>query len=283
MTWEETILQIRKDPTYKELIDSAYIDEDLELNAIRFFKSEEFEEVIKIISSYSPRAKTILDIGAGNGISTVSFAKKGFEVTAVEPDPSNTVGAGAIKILKEEGQLENITILESTGEKLSFNKQFDVIYSRQAMHHANDLFEFLKNLYKHCNQGGLLITTRDHVIYNKKDKTDFLNNHPLHKYYGGENAYKMEEYAKAITEAGFTILKIMKHYDSVINYAPLTKKEFAELPASINRNISEKLKRFKLPANQFIIFLYKFLRGLNNPYNESLIKGRLNSFICIKE
>ena len=97
MTWEETIISIRENEEFKDLVEKAYFDEDLELNVKRFESSEEFNETLKIINKYAPRAKSILDIGCGNGISSINFALKNYHVAAVEPDSSNTVGAGAIK------------------------------------------------------------------------------------------------------------------------------------------------------------------------------------------
>ena len=32
MTWEETIISIRKEEGFKDLVEKAYFDEDLELN-----------------------------------------------------------------------------------------------------------------------------------------------------------------------------------------------------------------------------------------------------------
>lgn len=286
MTWEETIIQIRKNPDFRELVTAAYIDEDLNLNTSNFSQSEEFIEVLEILRKNAPKARTILDVGAGNGISTIAFAKKGFHVTALEPDPSTTIGTGAIRKLKDELHLSNVEIIQSTVENIVSDKQYDIIYARQSMHHADNLPLFLKNLYKHCKPGGLLITTRDHVVYNKKDKEDFLKHHPLHKFYGGENAYKLAEYQNAIILAGFSIKSILKHYDSVINYSPLTKKEFEDLPTVLSQNAARKLnnKLGFLAKSKVTMFLYRIIKKTYPSWiNEVLVPGRLYSFIAHKK
>ena len=100
MNWHETIIYIRTKPEYKFLVEKAYFEEDLPLNVERFRNEEEFKETLILLKKYAPNAKNILDIGAGNGISSVAFALAGYNVTVVEPDASDTVGAEAIRKLK---------------------------------------------------------------------------------------------------------------------------------------------------------------------------------------
>ena len=42
--------------------------------------------------------------------------------------------------------------------------------------------------------GGTFIATREHVISKKEDLPVFLANHPLHRFYGGENAFVLQKY-----------------------------------------------------------------------------------------
>ena len=75
------------------------------------------------------------------------------------------------------------------------------------MHHAQDLNKFIKESARVLKRGGHLFTIRDHVIFNESDKEWFFQNHPLHKFYGGENAYTAEEYRNAFQQAGLVIFK----------------------------------------------------------------------------
>jgi ubiquinone/menaquinone biosynthesis C-methylase UbiE len=285
MTWEETIKYIRTKPEYEVLVEKAYFDADLELNVQRFKTSLEFKETERIIEEYAPLAKTILDVGCGNGISTISFAQSGYHVTAVEPDPSDTIGAGAINILKNTLNLNNIKVHQDFAENINFeDNSFDVVYVRQAMHHANHLGDFIKECVRVLKPNGLLLTVRDHVIFNEEDKQWFLKTHDLQKFYGGENAYTSKAYKTAFINAGAQIVKQLKYYDSVINYFPTTEKELKEIE---KRRV---LKQKKKLVNKLGIFahmpyawqLYKKISGFK-PLNENKVSGRMYSYIVIKK
>src|SRR5581483_6334893 len=47
-------------------------------------------------------------------------------------------------------------------------------------------------------------------------------NHPLHRFYGGENAFTLSAYLDALKSAGLRIDRHMGSLETVINYAPLT-------------------------------------------------------------
>lgn len=287
MTWEETIQFIRAQPEYKDLVEQSYLDENLELNVERFRFSAEFEETIRLLQRYAPAAKRILDIGAGNGISSVALALKGYHVTAVEPDPSETVGCGAIGILKKEFKISNLEVVNSFGEKLPFeDNSFDCVYIRQAMHHAAELNSFILEATRVLRPGGLFMTIRDHVVFNKKDEQEFLDTHPLQKFYGGESAYSPAEYSTAMVNAGLKIEKMLRYYDSVINYFPQSADEVKNVHMRMRANFQNSMqKRFGLwtvnfPFLHFLELVSQFKKGKWS--DERRIPGRMYSFIAIK-
>ena len=285
-SWEETIKYIRTQPEYQELVEKAYFEEDLHLNVERFRKGEEFAETLNIVKQFQPNAQTMLDIGSGNGISAVTFALAGYTVTTVEPDASETIGAGAIRKLKEYYSLDNLTIHEAFAEEINFSdNSFDIVYARQCMHHAYDLPKFVGEACRVLKKGGLLLTVRDHVVFNKKDKEWFLERHPLHKFYGGENAFTLSQYTDAFQQAGLCIDKVLKHFDSVINYYPLTQQQRQNLVGKEEKKIKNKLKHTlgtvgKIPLTYW---LYKKIKyDPQDVINEMNVPGRLYSFICRK-
>ena len=285
MTWEETIKYIRTKPEYNELVEKAYFDADLELNVNRFKNSLEFKETLSIVNTYAPNAKTILDVGCGNGISTISFAQKGYKVTAVEPDPSDTVGANAIEILKNTLKLDNVEIFQDFAENIKFkDDSFDIVYVRQAMHHANHLNNFIGECLRVLKPNGLLLTVRDHVVFNEEDKQWFLKSHPLQKYYGGENAFTPKAYREAFENGGAQIVKELKYYDSVINYFPSTATELVNLEKKLTLQQKAKLKNKLGAIGEWPIVwgLYKKISGFK-ALNEKNVPGRMYSYIALKK
>jgi ubiquinone/menaquinone biosynthesis C-methylase UbiE len=288
MNWHETIQVIRGQSEFDDLVRDAYFDPVLENNIERFGKGAEFLQTLQLIKKYAPNVKELLDIGAGNGISSINFALHGYNVTVVEPDSSDTVGANAIRKLVKSYQLDNVIIHEKFAEEINFpDESFDIVYVRQAMHHAYNLNSFIKEAARVLKKGGVLMTIRDHVIFNEMDKKAFLEIHPLHKFYGGENAFLPEEYKNAFTNAGLTIVKEIKYFESIINYFPQTDESVQALKEELYQNLKKSLRQkigifSKLP---FVFALYKMKNGFNkNPdeYFEKMLPGRMYSYILRK-
>ncbi|MCF8428877.1 MAG: class I SAM-dependent methyltransferase [Bacteroidia bacterium] len=274
MTWEEAVQELRSNPANKQAILDNYFDADVEIANERFARSEEFTELLKYIPKH---AKTILDIGAGRGMATYGFAKNGLLATALEPDSSNDVGAGAIRNLALKHNLP-ITVVETFGESLPFDDHsFDVVYVRQVLHHANDLAKFCKEVQRVLKPNGVFIATREHVLSNEQDLQTFLNNHPLHHLYGGEHAFTLAFYCKCIEESGMKLTKIIHPYESVINFAPLSKNEMRDnFAKSISKLTGMSLAKFIVSNN----FIYKKLVDIKASKDNT--PGRVYSFIASK-
>ena len=275
LTWEEAVQWLRDRPEQSELVKHCYYDDPLETAAERFFHSEEWAEVISLIKRKS--FGQVLDIGAGRGISSYAFAKSGYTVTALEPNSSQLVGAGAIHDLAKNLKLP-ITVVQEWGEKLPFpDNTFDIVYGRAVLHHAYDLNQLCKEAARVLKPNGYLIATREHIISHKEDLQAFLDSHPLHHLYGGENAYLLEEYILAISSAGLKINQTLAPLESAINYAPMTRSEFQQLikPVLIRRlgeTLGSKLSNIKILQD---LYLWYLSQKLNSP-------GRLYSFLAIK-
>jgi len=230
-SWEEAIEILRRDPAHHGLIFDSYLTADLNENARRFRASGEFAEVLALLKTYAQAATKLLDIPGGNGIATAAFASAGFAVTTVEPDPSHTVGRGAIqKVLQGAGlQAE---LVNAYSENLPFpDASFDVVYVRQGLHHASDLDCTLKEYFRVLRPGGVLLACREHVVDDYGASLDaFLGSQPDHQLYGGEHAFTLADYRGAIGKAGFNLAREWDPFESVINLAPGS-------PESLNRSI----------------------------------------------
>ena len=288
MNWHETIEFIRGKSEYQELVRDAYFDPVLENNIERFGKSSEFLETLKLINENAAASKELLDIGAGNGVSSINFALQGYNVTVVEPDSSDTVGANAIRRLVKSYQLNNVVVHEKFAEEINFpDESFDIVYVRQAMHHAYNLNSFIKEAGRVLKKGGILMTIRDHVVFDKQDKEAFLQIHPLHKFYGGENAFSSKEYKQAFNNAGLNLIKEIKYFDSIINYFPQTESSIQSFKKEAYENLKKSLRQklgifSKLP---FVFSLYKLKNGYktgSDEYFEKTLPGRMYSYILRK-
>ena len=111
----------------------------------------------------------------------------------------------------------------SVSESLPFDTaQFDVVFARAVLHHMQDLETGCRELARVLKPGGLLLAVREHVISRAGDLPVFLQNHPLHRLYGGENAYLLNQYRRALDVAGLRIVQQLGSLESPINYFPQT-------------------------------------------------------------
>jgi ubiquinone/menaquinone biosynthesis C-methylase UbiE len=274
VNWEDAIKDLRSNPENGQAVIDNYFDADINLSAERYRQSEEFNALMKLIPNST---KTLLDIGAGRGIVSYAFAKNNIKVTALEPDSSDDVGAGAIRTIAANHNLP-ITIVETFGETLPFeNDSFDVVYVRQVLHHANDLALFCKEVNRVLKPGGLFIATREHVLSKEEDLQAFLNSHLLHHLYGGEHAYTLTSYLNCLNGAGLNLQKILNPFENVINFAPIT---IVQMKTNFVNGLAKLFGKFIAKQLVSIPIVYSMLISLKAKQDRT--PGRLYSFVCTK-
>jgi hypothetical protein len=106
------------------------------------------------------------------------------------------------------------------------------------------------------------------VINRPQDLRVFLDAHPLHRLYGGENAFSVRQYVQALQSAGFRIQKIFTPFETPINYFPLTHEAVQKAVANI----------LHWPIPQWLppILVRTVSRWLTTP-------GRLYTFVCDRD
>lgn len=279
LTWEQAVQWLRQQPDQEALVRACYYDDPLIQSAQRFADSEEWQAVANLL----PKPPgSVLDLGAGRGISSYALARDGWQVTALEPDPGAIVGAGAIRELAEISELP-IEVHQNHAEDLPFtDKTFDAVYARQVLHHASDLSLLCREVARVLKPGGIFIATREHVISRPDDLEKFLNKHPLHHLYGGENAYLLDQYRAAISGNGLHIVKVLGPFDSVINYFPMTIQQWREYYRALLSSFLGYKISFFLTDQQHLIgqWVLKCLAHRFSSTNHT--PGRLYSFVAQK-
>jgi 2-polyprenyl-3-methyl-5-hydroxy-6-metoxy-1,4-benzoquinol methylase len=263
MSWEEAVSWLKGQPDQQDLVRACFYDDPLVESAERFSNSAEWMATRQLFSTAKGRS---LDIGAGRGIASYALAKDGWRVTAIEPDNSDLVGAGAIRALARAARVP-IEVVEQWGETLPFDDEsFDLVLCRQVLHHARDLSTFCNEVGRVLRPKGIMVATREHVLSAPTDLPVFLAKHPLHHLYGGENAFLLADYLGAIKSAGLSVTKIFNPLQSDINTFPLTIEDHRALLA----------RRWGIPK----LIVPKMVMGWLG--SRMTMPGRLYSFVAAK-
>lgn len=280
MNYEESVHWLRAQPGHAELIKDCYLDEDNHAAAVRFRDGEEFAALRRLLglrSDAQPPAR-VLDLGCGNGIASFAFASLGCHVSALDPDPSNDVGLGATERLRQTMPDPGlITPAAGVAEALPYpDATFDVIYTRQAVHHFGDLAKAFAECRRTLKPGGKLLATREHVVDDETQLAAFLRDHMLHHLHGGENAHPLQTYLSAISHAGLLVKEVIKPFASVINHFPVSNAQIrAGVRSAAQKRVGGALGNVlaDLPGVE-TLFRWR--------YSASRNPGRLYSFLAVK-
>lgn len=217
-TFEEAVRELRTRPECADLLRDSYLDACEKGGAARFKDSAEFAEIRRIVGRRRLHG-VIVDVGAGTGMASYAFAVSGAAATfAVEPDPSDDVGRGAIaRTCAGLG----VRVIDSCGEALPLDDDMaDVVYARQVLHHARDLDRLVTECARILKPGGLFIASREHVVDDEEQLRLFLRDHPIHQLAGCEGAYPLSLYRRAILGSGLHLRSTLGPWDSVVNAFP---------------------------------------------------------------
>lgn len=148
----------------KQFHDRWAMDTPLEqIPVVEFFESPVAMENRFILQHLGSLAgKKLLDVGVGLGESSVYFATKGAEVTAVDVSPE------MVDLTIRLGQRYGVTIkgVVSGGEDLPVESDtYDVVYSANTLHHVTDQKQFFAQIHRVLKPGGMFYTI-DPLVYN---------------------------------------------------------------------------------------------------------------------
>jgi 2-polyprenyl-3-methyl-5-hydroxy-6-metoxy-1,4-benzoquinol methylase len=276
LTWEQAVSHARETPEMAGLVELCYYDDPIERAAQRFRASEEWAGIMDLLAPEG--GAKVLEIGAGRGIMSWAFASEGCDVTAVEPDPSALIGAGAIRQLCTLTG-KNVKIVDAVGERLSVPADgFDIVVCRAVLHHVSDLPQVCREVFRVLKPGGRFLAIKEHAADSAEELAAFLRAHPLHHLYGGEHAFPLACYLNALREAGFDRVKNYGPFDHPVSSAPaVTTSVIREmLTRAVASRTSLRMGSF-VASSDLAVTAYR--RWLTHKCEAA---GRLHSFLAVK-
>lgn len=113
-------------------------------------------------TDYDFKDKSILDIGCGSGLSSLSFNILGCKsLLSIDVDPNSIIAAYKLKnnfkklVLTEcDWEIKEQSILDDNF--VNNSRKFDLVYSWGVLHHTGDMWTAIDNASKLVNDGGIL-------------------------------------------------------------------------------------------------------------------------------
>jgi SAM-dependent methyltransferase len=167
--------------------------------------SHYYSKVLKLLPS--KRELVILDVGVGNGQSSVFLAEQGVRCFAIEPDNN------LCKLISEAAEKFSlpVTVCEGVGEdivNIRKDNYFDAVIFNASLHHCDAPDEALRQAYTALRPGGWVFLLNESFLrpwvtetgYQRKLLADPIG---MGHYGGNEHAYHNWKYEKMLSEAGF--------------------------------------------------------------------------------
>lgn len=197
-------------------------------------------------------SERILDLGAARSWAAKHFALKGCESVAIDIVPDDQIGLGRSKALMKEantyyerviGDNENLPFVAGT---------FNIVFCAAVLHHSSNLGQLLKNVFRVMNDGGTFIAINEPCISIFDNESRLMKDSEEIKYNINETRPNINQYYRALMEAGFTDIHIFPYQ----SYG-----KSCEEPSAIDKTKIDKL-----------IHKFPYLLGSRSKY---LINGML--------
>lgn len=124
--------------------------------------------------------------------------------------------------------------------------------------------------------GGRFVAIREHVISREDDLSRFLELHPLHKHYGGDHAYLLEQYVAAIEQSGLANLRVLSPWQARSITRPIVCNAQGRAGQADGLGHSGRRPRDAYPAGSAWPLASRVLGLFDN------LPGRLYSFVATR-
>jgi 2-polyprenyl-3-methyl-5-hydroxy-6-metoxy-1,4-benzoquinol methylase len=159
-TKDSTAIHDKESEFHDQWADSTPLDQIAVKEAFESPAAVENRAILALMGDL--KGKRLLDVGAGLGESSVYFALKGAQVTAVDLSP------GMVKCAVELGKLHGVEIegVVQSGESLDVPaNSYDIVYVANTIHHVTDKKQLFQQIQKALKPGGRFFSF-DPLAYN---------------------------------------------------------------------------------------------------------------------
>lgn len=215
----------RSNPAVKHLLDSIFLEPDRAASFARFGKSFEFRTILNLLDMFrADRARPVCEIGGGPGFLSWAMAQAGFaDVHLLEPNSRFITGTG---YLRTRDDAKAITIHNDLAAWHATSKKFDLIITKNCIHHFKNIAQAAATIRQKMTPGGQWIALREWFAETPRELYDQLAGHPFSQLYGlYEWPYPAWHYVEAIEIAGFKLKAVVP-----ASYANNTLSVFQEDP-----------------------------------------------------
>ncbi len=210
-----------------------------------FLETAEGMQLVETMSQLSPNS-LVLDIGPGEGNTSLLLAQRGHRVCVVEPSYC------LCQVIEKRAEYYEvpITIYHVNAESLDHLpvRDFDACVFHASLHHCDDPVRALANCYDVLKDGGRAFLLNEPILQFYKSKKAFyrlLEEKPeeLGHYGGNEHIYYFSEYLAMLREAGFESAKghPSNRYVNPESYLRLLKKQNVPAKKIATRKVYYKL------------------------------------------
>ncbi|MDD5472800.1 MAG: class I SAM-dependent methyltransferase [Candidatus Methanoperedens sp.] len=221
-------------------------------------KSEYLNFLMKIIAGKSGK---LLDFASGTSFISYIFAENGYDVTALEMNPSDLCGLGVFR--KYRNKMPFQAVLGDCEHSPLKEGIFDVVFCHQALHHACDLDRMVSEMARCARKGGLVIAGGEHIRpFFTSDET-FRKNHPAVVFGANEHAYPYYEYRDAFKNAGIVKVEVIPR-GFECNFETISQKHLrsfikviSKIPFVGKGIVSQMLLNFSGAGTEITIYGFK--------------------------
>jgi hypothetical protein len=260
---EDLNLRAPKDREVAELLESMYWETDRSRAFDRFHRSRDFQQIDKLLRIHcNPETDRICEVGAGNGAVLWSLLKTGYtDLSAVEPNEHRITGTGYLSSLPEASWITRWNHLADWHDS---NEEYDVILTRNCVHHFQNIAMTAASIRKKMKPDGVWIMIREWFADTAQELYQALRDHPLcqeHRLY--EWPFPASHYVESMEMAGFRLHAVVPagYADNCLStYVPVdADRKNESLTAKIDALLKNSPRRTKL-LYRAELFANRYLR-----------------------